>query len=380
MNGEKPDKDAEIACIVGTLPPVRGISAYFERLTEALSPVMSIEVAVFEPLYFDNLYPGYSAHVGWADDSDNKSEPRKINALNPLDWIRAVQGLRARLLHLQWWSPMLAPTVITLLLLARLRGKVSVLTLHNIRSHEVPIVDGVLLPFALRLAHAVVVHDDSGLQTIKSRFKGILRCIRPGTLGRTVIGREDARQRLGIDGDIPTVLFFGNIRRYKGLDVLLRAFEELEGIGPILLLIAGDCWEDWQARYEVLVRRLGSKVKVFLGFQPLEKMDLLFSSADVVALPYYQFSGQSGVGTLALRYGCPLVVTDVGGLPELVDNPVCVCTPGDPHSLAEALSSILTDQTLLRDLRRSAVRIGKGFDWGKAAKAHAQLYREVISS
>ncbi len=379
MNDDWAEGEIELACLVGTLPPERGISRYFERLVSAIGELAPIQITVVEPGYLRNLQPGSGGRLEAVERSARIPKPRIVNSVSPLAWIRSARETRAGVVHVQWWSPIFAPALLALIILWRIRMKKLVLTIHNVRSHEAPVLSWLPLAMALKLAHAVVVHHKRGLSAIQSQFDGIVRQIRPGILGRPLGTRTQSREVLGIDEDTRVILFFGNIRPYKGLDVLLRAYPEVKDIDDALLLIAGDCWEDWEARYGELTRQLGSKVQVRIGFQPEDQLDLLFSSADVVVLPYLRFSGQSGVGTVALNYGCPLIVSNVGGLPELVEDSRYTFAAGDHRGLADLLREVVIGETLLKK-RREAVRgIASTFTWDDAARSHVRLYREVMS-
>ncbi len=380
MRKEESERTGTLACVFGTLPPLRGISGHFEALVRALSSVAPIETAVFSRIYPAGLFPGSGTVVDSQEETNLALNSYEVDAFAPTSLVRTLRRIRAGILHFHWWSPLLSPSIVSLLILTRIRGRKAILTLHNLRANTFPTLDSIFLTVAMKLAHAIVVHDEAGLRGLENRFLGLIRVIRPGTLGNPLRNREEARQELGIDDGVKAVLFFGNIRRYKGLDILLRAFRQLKDRQDVLLIVAGDCWEDWRTRYQGMVEELGPRARIFLGYQPSSMVDLLFSSADIVVLPYLRFSAQSGVGTLALGYGCPLVVTNVGGLPELAEDPRSVCIPGDPDSLAETLEHILDDPELLEELRESSARTAVKFSWKATAEAHLKLYQEVSSS
>ncbi len=380
MRREESEKNGTLACIFGTLPPLRGISAHFEALVRALSSIAPIEIAVFSRIYPEGLFSGSSTVVDSQEETNLAINACEVDAFAPMSFVRTLRRIRAGIFHFHWWNPLLSPSIVSLLILTRIRRRKAILTLHNLRANEFPTLDSIFLTIAMKLAHAIIVHDEAGLRGLENRFHGLVRVIRPGTLGSPLRSREEARQELGIDDNVKTVLFFGNIRRYKGLDVLLRAFRRLKARQDVLLIVAGDCWEDWRTRYQGMVEEMGPRARIFLGYQPSSTVDVLFSAADVVVLPYLRFSAQSGVGTLALEYGCPLVVTNVGGLPELAEDPRSVCIPGDPDSLAETLEHILDDPELLEELRESSAKTALKFSWKATAEAHLKLYQEVTSS
>jgi glycosyltransferase involved in cell wall biosynthesis len=174
--------------------------------------------------------------------------------------------------------------------------------------------------------------------------------------------------------DRPAVLFFGRLGRYKGVDVLLDAMTEVWASLPeARLTIAGDGeLEDHPALRDerVMVRR---------GYLPDEELPALFAAARCVVLPYRQAS-QSGVGSLAKRYGRPLVVSEVGGLPELVaDGSGLTVAAEDPGALARALAGLLGDEERCARLGEAARRsAAAGSDWGTVGAATLAAYREHL--
>jgi glycosyltransferase involved in cell wall biosynthesis len=160
--------------------------------------------------------------------------------------------------------------------------------------------------------------------------------------------RAAARAALGLDG--PVVLFFGLIRPYKGLDVLLRAVARVRERVPVTLVVAGEFYES-RAPYDALVASLGLQPAVrFLDrYVPNEEVESLFRAADVVVLPYVSAT-QSGIAQIALAFERPVIVTDVGGLPEAVrpGETGWVVPPRDPEALARILVEFFTQDGAAR--------------------------------
>lgn len=172
----------------------------------------------------------------------------------------------------------------------------------------------------------------------------------------------------------PSVLFFGRLGHYKGVDVLLDAMAEVWASLPeATLTIAGDGeLEDHPALRD-------ERVTLRRGYLPDEELPALFAAARCVVLPYRQAS-QSGVGSLAKRYGRPLVVSEVGGLPELVaDGSGLAVAPEDPGALASALVGLLRDEELCARLAEAARRsAAEGSDWGTVGAATLAAYRDHL--
>ena len=172
----------------------------------------------------------------------------------------------------------------------------------------------------------------------------------------------------------PSILFFGRIEKYKGLDVLLDAMPPVwESLPAATLTIAG------QGRLPEHRILADPRVRVLNGYVDDDDVEGLFESAGCVALPYVKAS-QSGVGSLAKRYGRPLVVTSVGALPELVsDGSGLVAEPGDPETLARQVTAVLNDSELADRLAEAGVRSATdGSSWAGVAELTLRAYREYL--
>ncbi len=186
---------------------------------------------------------------------------------------------------------------------------------------------------------------------------------------------------MGIPLYAPVILFFGYIRPYKGLDILLSSFAEVQKIVPdAVLLIAGEAKEPFR-KYEQRMARLGIShaVKSFIGYVPLEKVPVFFSSADIVVLPYRSIY-QSGVVHLAFGFQRPVIVTRVGGLPETVEHGKTgfVVPPEDAKALAQALIQALSNPQLLKTMGRNAYQKSQqALSWSLIAEKTIVVYRSL---
>jgi glycosyltransferase involved in cell wall biosynthesis len=373
--------------MLGSLPPTKGVSPYTAELVDALSarPDIDLEVLAFKSIYPAWLYPG-------GDPEERGTERRFANArvrrfitwYNPLTWAWAGLTLRGDVVHAQWWSYVLAPVYATVLGIARLRGKKVVVTVHNVAPHEHSRLKRFMNDAVLRFADRLVVHSEANRARIDPAVVPKVSVVPMGIhpAKRTGIGQKEARERLGLPIDVNVILNFGNIRPYKGIDVLVRAFAGvLEQRPQALLLIAGKPWSSWEP-YQRLIDSLGidANVRTYLDYVPSDDIELYFEAADVVALPYTHFDAQSAVGALALPFGKPLVVSDVGGLPELVGTPTAVVPAGDDEALSAALILALRDSRLRQ--RRDAESLKPPYEvrWEPIAEATRQIYRDISGS
>ena len=376
--------------LVGTLPPIKGVSPYCLALARSLEGHVSLEFLGFRSLYPDFLYPGgtrtdphHQPPLRW----HNTRVRNLLTYYNPLSWIWAGLSLQGEIVHAQWWSYVLAPPYAVLLALARLRGRRCVLTVHNVLPHEQSRVSKLLNRAIVRFGSQFIVHTERNREELV-RLLGIpagrIHVVPHGVLEPAPIrgtGREEARRRLGIPLGVPVVLHFGNIRDYKGVDVLLKAMGGVIQEQPqALLVLAGKPWGSWQP-YARIIQDLGLErhVREQLRFiQPGEVEDF-FAAADVVALPYQYFDSQSGVGAMALSFGRAMVVTDVGGLPDLVRDPQSVVPPGEPHALARAVLRILSDPGLRQRLEEDAWGLRDHYQWKDIAQATVAVYRQALA-
>jgi glycosyltransferase involved in cell wall biosynthesis len=191
--------------------------------------------------------------------------------------------------------------------------------------------------------------------------------------------RSEARDRLGIAGDTPLVLFFGYVRPYKGLEVLLEAVAEARRHLPELrLIVAGEFYEDVR-KYERLMSNLGiaRAVDVRNRFLPDEEVATLFAACDVVVQPYTSAT-QSGVAQIAFHFERPMILTDVGGLAEIVDDGHAglVVPPRDPDALAEAIERFFREE-LAPELTEGVRARKADFSWDRLVEAVEELALET---
>jgi glycosyltransferase involved in cell wall biosynthesis len=364
-----------------------GIADYTGHLVRGLAklPGLSLDVVDFSSLYPRRLYPGRKVH-------DSTARPlllpgvrvrKLLSWYNPLSWVWAGLTVPGDVVHAQWWSYVLAPIYAVALSLARLRRKRIVLTVHNVLPHEGGALRRLLNRTVLALADGYIVHDVKSRELLRQQVgsRKEIAVIPHGILEASgePMDAEHARRALQIPARARVVLHFGNIRAYKGLDVLLQAFAGVRSNVPdALLLIAGNPWEDW-SRYQAMIDELGigAAVRTRLEFVPAEDVRTFFTAADVVVLPYTHFDAQSGVGARALYHGKPLIVTDVGGLPELVQEARAVVQPGDVDQLARAITDVLTDGPLRQRLEEQATRRASELQWDEIAERTVAFYRSL---
>jgi glycosyltransferase involved in cell wall biosynthesis len=238
-----------------------------------------------------------------------------------------------------------------------------------------------------RLADHLIVHSDINRAQLLEHFHcdaDRVSCVPMGidAPAAPTLDKESARAQLGIPTSRPTILFFGTVRPYKGLDVLLRATAEVRKHHPgVLLVIAGKPWEPW-ARYQAIIDDLGLAEQVIarLDYIPESEMPIFYAAADLVVLPYRHFDAQSAVGVQVLGQGRPMIVTDCGGLPALVNHEArWFAPPDDAVALAETIGDFLADPTsataAFAEIARQA---GESMTWKASAEAQWAIYRRLV--
>jgi Glycosyltransferase len=374
--------------MVGTLPPLTWNSLYSLELSRSLAPYIDLEFLSFKKLYPKFLYPGKDVEGKILTISDNDEKfkiKRYITYYNPFSWIRAGLFAKGDIVHIQWGVPIFGPVFFTILLFAKLRGKKSIATVHNVLPHEQSFIDKALSVPVFSLVDFFIVHSNNNGQELQEIFNiqqekivqvphGVLN-----SSSYSIISKSEARKKLGIQSNCKTILFFGNIREYKGLDVLLEAFYLLiKKRKDVLLIIAGTPWIEWDEYEEIIKKhRLEENIKLFLDYIPSADMKYFYYSSDLVVLPYKDFNAQSGIGTDALSFGKPLVVTNVGGLSDLVKDKRFVVEPNNPIALADKMLLVLNDETLVKQLSNDSRNLAEEYSWSKVAKITIESYKNL---
>ena len=333
-------------CLIGPAYPYRGgISHYNTTLIRRLSGRHEVGAVNFKRLYPDFLFPGKTQY----DESDTPYEApseRLIDSINPFTWIRA--GLRAARMRpdavvVQWWHPFFAPAIVVICSILRLFRAGRILFIcHNVVPHETSPLDRILSWIAFSMAHAFIVQSGEDGGNLRALKKHARIEVHPLPLfdffGSGSMGMDEARNLLG-EGGGRLLLFFGYIRPYKGLSHLVEAMGILKDRMEARLLVVGEFYED-EGPYRELVERLGirDRVRFVDRYVGNEEVQPFFAACDLVVLPYVSAT-QSGIVQIALSLNRPVVVTRVGGLPEVVSEGRTgfIVPPADPRAIADAI-------------------------------------------
>ena len=377
--------------MVGALPPLKGNAYYCMSLAQEMSKVVNVDFISFRKLYPEFLYPG------GVSDSDQKftisetsslSIRRIVTYYNPLSWLRAGFLVQGNIVHVQWWSIPLAPIYVAMLLVCKYRKKKIVFTVHNVLPHESSPIDRLLTKMVLKFGDAFIVHSERNREGLNQYFglhndviHQVHMPVHDMYEGES-LSRSEIRTQLGIPQDASVILSFGNIRGYKGIDQVILALETIVLDVPTAhLLIVGQPWDKW-GRYEELIKDLNLQkhVTTVLEYVPMSEVRNYFMATDLVALPYKRFDAQSGVGNIAIAFEVPLVVTRVGGLPELVKDERAVVPPNDARLLAKAISTIFCDDKLYDKLCGDGRVLRREYSWSSAIEKTLFIYEKVLMS
>ncbi len=337
--------------LLGPAYPLRGGIANFNEAlcTTLLGMGHDCEIVSFTLQYPGFLFPGTTQFAkGDPAPAGLKITPL-LNSINPLSWYKTAQyiaSLRPEIVIIRYWLPFMAPSLgFTARRIRKMCPGVTIKAIcDNVIPHENRLGDQSLTRYFTGSCDSFVVMSKSvlqDLQTFTSKPATLLFHPIYNIFGEPV-DKTEARKRLGLDLNSRYVLFFGFIRKYKGLDLLLQAFAQVTDPG-IKLLVAGEFYEDARP-YQELIDKLGIRDRLVLKTEyiPKEEVRYWFGAADLVAQPYRDAT-QSGVTQIAYHFEKPMVVTDVGGLPEIVPNGKAgyVVKP-EPAPIAHAISDFFT--------------------------------------
>jgi glycosyltransferase involved in cell wall biosynthesis len=338
----------KIAVIGPTYPFRGGIAHYTTLLVRHLRARHQVLFLSYIKQYPKWLYPGNTSMDPSPDSSALKVAcDRILTPMNPLTWWRTYRIIKHEavdLLVVQWWTPFWSPMLFFLTRLIRRHTNVRILFLcHHIIAPDGGLFDWFLARRILWRGHAFIVMSEEDFALLRralpwGRIRGTLL---PSydVFSQTPLESADARERLGIGPDEPVLLFFGFVRRYKGLRYLIQALAKVRETLPARLLVVGEFWED-ERPYRRMVAELGVEdaVTFYNSYVPNEELGVYFSAADVVVLPYLEAT-QSGVVQVALGFEKPIIATSVGGMPEAVHEGETglIVPPADSDALYKAI-------------------------------------------
>jgi glycosyltransferase involved in cell wall biosynthesis len=317
-------------CIIGPAYPYKGgIATFNDRMAIELHN-MGYEVVVitFKLQYPSIFFPGKSQTT-----SEIKSFPfpifRNINAINPLNWYsvgKEIQKADYDLVISRFWIPAMAPSLgwINKIIQGNKKTKITAIV-DNLIPHEKRIGDSILSSFFLRSIHSAIAMSASVKYDILQQTNSLKKvALIPHPIydhyGASK-SKNEASDALNLSRDFKYILFFGLIRKYKGLDLLIKAMKSIVAYdSKFKLIVAGEFYDNEES-YRNLIVELGlqENVIIYSGFIPDDQVADIFSISELLVLPY-RTATQSGISQMAMHFELPMIVTNVGGLPEIVKD------------------------------------------------------------
>ena len=357
--------------ILGTAYPLRGgLAAYNERLAKAYTQQgYEVKIFTFSLQYPNFLFPGKTQF---------SDEPKPdldidicVNSINPLNWIsvgRKIKKWNPDLLIIKYWLPFMAPCFGRIARIVKRNKKTKIVSiLDNIIPHEKRFADRALSNYFVKSVDGFVAMSDSVMKDLETfdNKKPLQFCPHPlyDNFGE-VISQKKAQKKLNLDSDYKYLLFFGFIRDYKGLDLLLKAMSRLKDNNhKIKLIVAGEFYSN-EKTYLDLIEELKIKEQLVLAtdFIPDSKVSLYFSAADLIVQPY-KSATQSGVTQIAYHFEKPIITTDVGGLAEIVpDGKVGYVVQPNEVEIADAITKFFREANL-EEMRENIKNEKKKYSW-----------------
>jgi len=358
--------------LLGPAYPYRGgLASFNERLARELQQRgHRVHIITFTKQYPDFLFPGKTQFSN-SPPPTGLQISRMVHAYQPLNWYRVGRRLQAMdfdLLVTRFWLPFMGPALGTILKQAKKNRRIkTVAIIDNIIPHEKRPGDKVLTKYFVKQVDRFIVLSKFVGHQLRAFTKTKPIAYSPHPLFDNYgapTPRDEALQYLGLDSHRRYLLFFGFIRAYKGLDILLQAMasERLRNL-PVHLIVGGEFY-DREEKYLSLIKQhgLSDRVHLFTRFIPDNEVKYFFSAADLVVQPY-RSATQSGISQIAMHFGVPMVVTDVGGLREIVkDGTTGLLADPDPASVAGAIArffSGINQEAMRTEIQKERVL----FEW-----------------
>ena len=367
--------------LVGPFWPYRGGIAHFlvamaRGLAKRGHPIRTV---TFRRQYPETLFPGKTQLDDGPAPDDVPRAARQLDTMNPLTWVQTARSIWKEgtdVVVFKYWMSFFAPAFGTLARWLRRRGVTVLCVVDNAIPHERRPGDITMGRYVLGACDGLVVMSEKVQRDVERL--GITAPVRyvahPVYDGfGDPIPKAEARAALGLDLEKPVFLFFGFIRRYKGLHVLLDAMPSVIDRQPdAQLVVAGEFYAD-EDEIRAQAAPLGDAVRLDTDYIPDDRVALYFSAADAVVQPYVTAT-QSGVAQIAFHFGRPVITTDVGGLAEIVPDGEAglVVPPENPVALAGALVRFI-EEDLGGELAEGVQRERVKYSWDRLFEAVEEL-------
>lgn len=363
---------------LSTFYPYRGGIAQFNAsLYRALETEHSVKAYTFTRQYPGILFPGKTQLVENDETADPVPAARVLDSINPVSYFgtaRNISKFQPDLLIMKYWMSFLAPSLGTVAGLLPKKTRI-ITVLDNVIPHEKRFFDNALTKYFLNRNDGFIAMSDAVMHDLHL-LKPNAPCKRMdhplyNHFGNS-IDREVACNQLSINPRKKNILFFGFIRDYKGLDLLIKAFSELDE--SYNLIIAGECYGSFE-KYEVMISQLPLKenIHVYTDYIPDSQVPEFFSAADVCVLPY-KSATQSGITSIAYHFGVPIIATDVGGLKESITHGSTglIVAEAESRMIADAIKEYFTG-SLQSKMKHDIIQLKENLSWDRFAQGIANF-------
>ncbi len=369
--------------VLSCFPPYRGgISQFNTSLYEELAKDHDVAAFNFTVQYPGFLFPGKTQYIEEEGYRPPFETVRILNTINPISYIRTAKAIRKwkpDLLVMRYWMPFFAPS--QGYVARRLKRHCKVISiLDNVTPHE-------RMPFARTLTRYFLSGNDAYI-TLCNAVKDDLLSFKPdaknivsphpiySNFGEKT-GRETAAEALGLDPEKKTLLFFGLIREYKGLDILIEAFSKLDE--SYQLLIAGETYGSFE-KYQDLIDRSPNRERIHLFNRFIKDSEVAeyFCASDLCVLPY-RSATQSGISSISYHFDLPMVTTAVGGLKEMIgeSGTGIVTEEITPDAIAECIERYFSDGSIRTSCIQRIAEEKQRLSWPTFCHNLINLYKEL---
>jgi glycosyltransferase involved in cell wall biosynthesis len=368
-------------CYLSTLYPFRGGIAQFNAaLYREFEKQHQIDAVTFSRQYPKLLFPGDTQYVTENDDVDKINSKELLDSVNPFTWIstaRKIHKTNPEMLVMKFWMPFFGPSLGYVA--KKLKTTKSIAILDNVIPHEKRFID---MPFT----RYFLKHTD-GYIVMSEKVKNDLLSLKPDAKYKLVkhplydhfgtsIPQAEAREKLKLDLNKKTILFFGFIRDYKGLDLLINAFGKLDE--NYQLIIAGESYGSFN-KYDELIKTNPNAERIHKHVRYISdrEVPVLFSAADTCILPY-RSATQSGITSISFHFDLPMIATDVGGLKEIIQHNKTgeIISEVDENAITEGIKHFFEGDKIAT--YKQNIRAEKSLmTWEHLSKEIIDLYKEL---
>jgi glycosyltransferase involved in cell wall biosynthesis len=366
---------------LSTFYPFRGGIAQFNAaLYREFEKEHEITAVNFSRQYPEFLFPGETQYVQEGDNVDKIAAKPWLDSIFPFNWLKTGKRIRQQkpdMVLMKFWMPFFGPSLGTVC--GKLKTSKRIAILDNVIPHEKRFID---IPFT-----RYFLKRTDGYIVMSEKVRDDLLSLKPDAKYRFVkhplynhfgeaIDVKIAREKLGLDAEKKTILFFGFIREYKGLDLLIQAFEHLDD--SFQLVIAGESYGSFDI-YDQLIQknRNVSRIHSFVRYISDAEVPLFFSAADTCILPY-KSATQSGITSIAFHFELPMIATDVGGLKELIKHGDTgeIIDKVSVESISKGIEQFFIGDKALR-YKENIQKEKSQMNWGFMAEQIVDLYQSL---